>query len=272
MVIPAYTKDLDPYIVATVHDAPSCAADAAAQVCKQDADTVLVREQHLNDTEPRPLAEGIAAKPGQVNDIGLMQGYLVLPLMSKDDSKLTNITYFDHDSRTGAVLIWDGSTQLCSFAGAPTCRDGAVEGLVNGVWQGHDGVDFFFPDGTLIITSFPSVIMEEFVEQSTYHPRVARLDNKTISVKQGYYSEIGLAHHSASLVDVGQQLYPGQITLISNHTGTGSPHLHLSLVGVKRASGKRTFVADPYGVIFDTTTESDRYSAWTVYNLPIYPK
>ena len=258
VVISAYTKDLDPYIVATMYDTPLCAADAAAQVCKQDADTVLVREQQLNDTEVVPLNRATPIKAGQPNDIGLMQGYLVLPFRSSDNSRLIKILGFDHDPRAGSVLRWDGSTLLCS--NYVTCSDG--------IWDTHDGVDFFFPDGTLIAASFPSVIIDEYVEQITYHPRAARLDNRSIIVRQGYYSEIYLAHESASLVQIGQQLYTGEVTLISNHTGTGSPHLHLSIVG----RGTKPFVVDPYGVIFDTTTESDRYSAWTVYNLPIYPK
>jgi len=266
ITIPAYTKDLDPYIVATMYDTPLCAADAAAQVCKQDADTVLVREQQLNDTEVVPLNKATPIKIGQPNDIGLMQGYLVMPIRSKDDSKLVNISYFDHDSRPNAVLIWDGSTQLSPLTWAPTtCRDCADDG--------HDGIDFWLPDGTLITASIPSVMVDEYVEpRMTTHPRAARLDNSSILIKPGYYTEIYLAHESASLVELGQQLYPGEITLISNHTGTGSPHLHFSIVGINKSSGKRSFVADPYGVLFDTTTESDRYSAWTVYNLPIYPQ
>lgn len=95
VTVAEYTKDTDISTMGQIKAIPDCETDAAAQVCKQDEDTLLVREQHLNDTTINQLADGAELLPDKPNELGLIQGAFSAPFFSDSFKDIYIWGYFD---------------------------------------------------------------------------------------------------------------------------------------------------------------------------------
>jgi murein DD-endopeptidase MepM/ murein hydrolase activator NlpD len=203
-----------------------------------------------------------------------MQGFLTLPFRCEDASKIYEYHGFDHDPRVGFVMDYRGDTTM---SGAPGQAGWPGE---PGTGDQHQGDDFGVPVGTFTVASMSGVLTHEFISTDN-QARVARLENKAISDRPGYFSVLVYGHHSVPLVagvpsvwtGDGTTVYRGQIIQLSGSTGTGWPHLHLSYCGNAQPGLAEDFQCyDSHGVEFATENDLDTMSAWTVYNNPqCYP-
>jgi hypothetical protein len=126
---------------------------------------VRVPEQHLNDTAITPLGRGTRLPAGEEAVVGLMQGFLTLPLTPDALSNVHHVLGFDHDPRQGTVVNYTGDSHLC--LDSPRCSpiDPSMvrTAIVNyaGVYDSHVGYDFMFPpdnDMFLFIAAIPGVV------------------------------------------------------------------------------------------------------------------
>lgn len=222
---------------------------------------VTVPEQHLSDTEVIPIEEGVEIVNQGNIQIALMQGFITLPFRHEDIDKISWISHYDRDPRTGFVMNYKGDT-------TPWSDDDPGAGT----WDNHNGTDFGVPIGTLTLASMPGILADEFVNPEN-GARVARLENRDLlNNRPGYFPVLVYAHHSVPLVSIGQRVYRGQIILLSGVTGHHLPHLHLTYAGNSLPGFPEDFRAfDPYGAEFFTEDPLELISDWTVYNNPHYP-
>jgi len=95
-------------------------------------------------------------------------------------------------------------------------------GESSGLWSStHTGLDFAAPEGGEISSIGPGVVTEASYDGSYGNKTVVRLDDGTV---------LWYCHQSASEVEVGQRLAPGDLIGYVGSTGnvTG-PHLHLEV-------------------------------------------
>ena len=232
VVVPAYTKDVDAATMAKLKAIPSCDADAAALVCKQDASTLQVRDQHLNDTAVIPIDKGITVSKGQSNDIGLMQGFLTLPFMSEQVPKPFILGGFDiigprcFKSDTTFNSTLDGISM--NYKGMYYNNHGDHSTLVPGVEDNHVGIDYNFQEGISIVLASPTATVIFQTAPPDPELRMNTSFSELISNKQ-YMDTYG--HLDVYLVDINQQVYRGQIIGIGGTSGIGSrvPELHFDI-------------------------------------------
>jgi len=239
VTVPEYTKDIEASTMEQLTAVPGCEVDAAALVCIQDADTLLVREQHLNDTSIFKLGDGATIQPSNPNEIGLMQGFLTLPFDNNKISTPYIINYFDiigkrsfdeagittyFNSQDGIMLNYDGKyTRMFS----PTIYNGTVPNP--GVGDSHTGQDYFITIGSLIISSSPTSSVWYLANQDGE----LRVDISFINPdnhRNNYSTDYG--HLAIQLVKNNQTVYRGQIIGLSGDSGTYSgkfPQLHFNL-------------------------------------------
>jgi hypothetical protein len=257
--------------------------EGSVNIPAYEFNSIQVPEQNLNDTEIIPIDEGIEIRTGDKNNIALTQGFLTLPFRSQDYNLIYCIGMYDHDTRNGPLMNYQGSSEP---------NIGRCANLPGG--DGHLGTDFFVPEGTFLVAPFPGYITDEFVNPDN-QARVARLANTEFIDRPDYYLVAILGHHSTPLISdipshaiwsdrFGSKVYRGQIILLSGKTGTyNAPHLHFNICGnlipgVKESSDHPGFQCwDPYGIEFDPDIvgfpidKLDLVSDWTVYNNPVSP-
>jgi len=238
---------------------------------------VQVPEQHLNDTEVIPIARGITVKAGQLNEIGLMQGFLTLPFSNETWKKVTRIVGYDHDPRINMILRYDGNTLRCTPFGVGCF----------GPDDGHIGTDYGLPSSSVIFASLPGDL-ETWINQNGAGSRNLRIKNN-LNIGGGNNFETDCDHLSvyiipASVSDWNTQnfghFYRGQILALSGHTGTEWDHVHTDMhFGTDLPIREDAYLAglrrekDPYGVLepVPVTFDYERNSLWSVFNLPIFP-
>ncbi len=233
---------------------------------------VSVPAQHLADTEFQPIDRPLRVTLGadQSLDVALMQGFLTLPFRCHDATQNLCASHNDDDPRPGSVMNYKGD--------AGRWRE---DDPCWGTWDGHEGTDFFVPIATCVVASMPGVMTHEFISPEN-GARVARIENKHISDRAGYFVVLLYAHHSVPLVagvpsvydrGEGTRVYRGQIIQLSGASGHHIPHLHFSYNGNSLPGFPEDFKNfDPYGFEFPTENALDRMSAWTVHNDPqCYP-
>jgi hypothetical protein len=144
VVVPEYTQDVSSSVMATLKNIPGC-DDPVAQVCKQDSHTLLVRAQHLNDTKVMPINSQLAVKSGDKLEIGLIQGFLTLPMDKSTPSFLWS--YVDLDYRIGYRRNYANKSTL------------PVDPYINlnspgkhlGIYDNHQGIDYNMAIGSPLL-------------------------------------------------------------------------------------------------------------------------
>ena len=276
VTVKAYPQDVDAATMAKLATIPACDADAAALVCKQDADTLLVRDQNLNDTAVIPLEKGIAISKTQPSEIGLMQGFLTLPFSYDTWSKIAIFLGYDHDPRTNRVISYDGKTLRCTpFSVACSGTD-----------DGHIGTDYGLPSPSVIFASLPGDL-ETWTNQNGAGSRNLRIKND-LNIGGGNNFEIDCDHLSVYIIPTSVSdwntqnfghFYRGQILALSGHTGTEWDHLHTDThFGTDLPSRQDAYLAGPrrekdaYGVLqpIPVSFEYERNGLWSVFNLPVF--
>lgn len=263
VAVPEYTKDIDATTMVQLMAVPACDADLAAQVCKKDADTLLVREQHLNDTSIFELGDGATLQPGSPNEIGLMQGFLTLPYSVEDKSSYKLENYVDLNPLMGDVINYSGNTQLMVN---PHLEEG-------GTTDNHPGLDYRANMGNNVLASVNGTV--GYVNT-----------NKVGIFYQNESKQVNNGHMSLTFVGKAETVYRGMFISTIGSTNTNHPHNHFALYDLQIIDKEGwPAVLDPYGdlvnqndscldytgIIYEHQICVGRNGYWTVYNFPIFP-
>ncbi|MHA1290641.1 MAG: M23 family metallopeptidase, partial [Candidatus Thorarchaeota archaeon] len=272
VTVPEYTKDVDVTTMASLEIVPICDKDAEALVCKEDEDTLFVRDQYLNDTSIVPISEEYDLINERVNEIGLMQGFLTLPFMKEQVSKPFILSYFDiigkrlfgdnfqyYDSLDGVSLTYDGKYN----------REGVLSttSLVTGIYDNHTGIDYVkLQRGHLVISGAPTSILFYATSQpQETEIRVHTSFDNPISEDQ---NSSGYGHLDVRLVDVNQTIYRGQIIGLVGSTNMHPPvpTLHYDFEQMVSAGWKYLDIYRYISANVDSSTENfwgNPVSMWT---------
>ena len=226
VVVSEYTVDVDPAVMNTVAVILGCDSTEDL-VCKLDEYTLLVRDQHLNDTYIQSIEEPVKFPTGQdeVNELGLMQGFLTLPFFAEQVPEPFILNYFDI---LGVRLFTDSFQYYDSLDGVSLTYNGeyhqegvlSTTSLIPGIWDNHTGIDYVkINRGDLIISGAPTSILF----YTTIQPRETEIrvhtyfDNPTSHSKNAS----GYGHLDVRLVEINQVIYRGQILGLA-----GSSNMH----------------------------------------------
>jgi len=189
-----------------------------------------IPEQHLNDTSISTIGEGIIAKSGQENQIGLMQGFLTSPFQANLIKTPILWTYTDLNLELGELKDWKGNQTPVWIGDQQIWND-----ITPGVYDQHQGTDWVMPISTSILAMGNGKI---FNSEGGYPNDYARYVREIIDIPgDSSIYLITFGHNSINLVDVGDTIHRGQIIALSgNDAGltTTNPHVHVSVWQVPR--------------------------------------
>lgn len=279
VTVPEYTKDVDATTMGQLKAVPFCDADANALVCKLDGDTLQVRDQHLNDTEIFSFEDGISLNKDNSNEIGLMQGYITMPLTSSDFLQLDMIQGFDQDPSI-KTFDYTGSTLTCSEYNICQRMDRIPGEFLNATGNDHTGIDFGYYGSP---AKYNILILAGMSGYSQIRPsNGGKLKNNLdilsfIGQNFGGSSKpiMNNGHLLMYLVNDGYYLYPGQIIGIMGNTGTAIDwtHLHFEIqYGTPINNDWIGHSKDFFRQINSNLVVQNfnEQSVWTVDNLPVY--
>ena len=261
VTIDEYTKDIDTATMDSLEAIKACETDSETLVCKYDEDTLLVREQHLNDTEVKLIEDGIDIRINGDNEenIAVMQGFLTLPFNAEDFDQLSALYCFDHNGGVGNRTCYDGDSSLVYD-------------------DGHVGIDYGLPNGTILVASTEGKI--DHWTSTTYNG-----SSNNISVTTGLPSKNGehkptsvFGHVALFLAEKDEKVYRGQIIALSGISGTAWYHLHFDfLFGPANPIQPDDYIPggyqkDPYGVEEGVpyNFEFEKAGFWILRNEPFF--
>jgi hypothetical protein len=276
VTVPEYTKDVGAKTMAKLTKIPTCSTDANALACKLDKDTLQVREQHLNDTQITTLdGIGVFANKGEINQIGLMQGFLTLPFDIMQYPKPFILGGFDilgqrcFKSDTTFESTRDG--EMLNYQGLYANYPGDHATIVPGVDDSHVGLDYYIPEGVLIVLASPSARV--VIETESPDPEL-RLNTNFVEYGSNAQYMDAYGHFDVYLVNVDDVVYRGQIIGLGGTSGIGSrvPELHFDLSELEsnawcyRDQYRYVLALDP----LPTNFWGNPISLWSSDNNPVF--
>jgi hypothetical protein len=162
-------------------------------------------------------------------DIGLMEGFLTLPLSSETEYSIGEKTggFYDWDPRLDHVEWWDGR----SF---PYHNKQGVGGR-----DDHTGIDFDASEGAQVVAPAPGTILSAGIGPNP--------ESLAIDIQHDLGFKTSYNHLSKTLVSAGQRVSRGQTMGLVGSTGTFYPHLHFEIYQ-RWSDGVAIF--DPYRPTF----------------------
>jgi hypothetical protein len=251
---------------------------------------VQVPHQHLNDTTVISIGKGTRLSVGTESIVGLMQGFLTLPLTADALSTIHHVLGVDHDPRIGTVVNYAGDTNLC--ADSPLCSPLDPSTLRTniskyaGIYDSHVAYDFMFPRSTdkhFILAPLPGVF-------GTWSCN-GLCSSVTADLDPEFGPEVVNGEIYLNLVISGQGVHRGQIVGLTGSVSYGAEHPELNwpayefganyemslLLGPRNPVEPddykpNSYEKDPYGVSDATVPmnfpELEIFSSWTVFNDP----
>jgi len=270
VTVPEYTREVDAATMGQLSALPDCGTDAGAMVCKQDTETLLVREQHLNDTLLFKITDGATIQPNSPNELGLLQGFLTLPYFSSNNEEFSLANYVDLDTRTSFGRTFSGIINIDwdAFGETPLALS-----------DQHFGLDIFCPIGTPITSP----------ESGNAYVYISGNGSLGIGIDHNHASlESSMGHFSLQLIE-DTTVYRNQILGLCGSTGTnGGSHLHWHIVDLSHKITPPA-VKDQFGDLLTTGEKriveytgktyspgqtviiNDPISLWNIYNYPSLP-
>jgi len=259
-----------------------------------EIDGIQVPEQHLIDNDVVPLAKGLRTVAGNNDSIGLMQGFLTLPLPPSALDNYHHVLGYDHDPRKGFVVNYAGDTFRCPES--PLCNPIDPTLLITelsrfaGVYDSHVGYDFMFPknsDKYFFMAAIPGVV-DIWVSNGL----VLAIKETDLGFEMG--PDVTNGEIYKALVAQDQKVYRGQIIGLTGSASYFAEHPELpwfiypngSNYEITLLLGPRdppepddykpnSYEKDPYGVTDPNVPmnfpELEVYSSWTVFNSPQQP-
>ncbi len=270
ITVPQYTQDIDAAVMATLAVVPACndPGNPNVLVCKQDADTLLVREQHLMDSEMRSIDQPLmyTIDANRVNDIALMQGILTMPILQSDWARMSRTQAYDHDPRKDWVADFKGDTTVCEDQAKP---------FTDCTFDNHLGWDYGVPQGSILISSV-------YGQNQIKLPHVVFIvPSPETYIDGGNPFLCSYGHLLLTLVADQQKVYRGQVLAVSGKVGTNWDHLHFGAQYGRDpprepdddVSSGPIWEKDTYGVLepIPVRFAIERWGLWTVFNDPQFP-
>jgi len=176
----------------------------------------------LDEFKPVYDAYQVSAEENARVDIGLMEGFLALPVDSRD---YLLWSYVDLDHRIGSVRNFSGDKKQ------------AVDPYIDihssqahpGTQDQHQGVDYNMPCGRNVVAMAPGVVLQS--EGGTEYARYVRIVHQA----RDDMFVTDYEHNSANLVKVGDVVRRGQVIALSGDDAAPppgkktQPHVHTSL-------------------------------------------
>jgi len=169
-------------------------------------------------------------------DIGLMEGFLTLPMSQKTRYEIDR--FYDRDPHADTYLWWNGKT-------------GPETSARRGFAPNHAGIDYYMKEGEPLLAQAPGII-EEIGEDER---------GKYIWIKHPYEFRTSSGHISKALAHEGDIVSRGQPIAISGTIGN-YPHNHQQFT--TQTSGHRLLL-DPYAPEFEM---KDQYSGYYDMAIP----
>jgi hypothetical protein len=208
-------------------------------------------------------------KDGDNLNIGLMHGFLTLPISS--DTEYTIDRMYDH-AQGWTVLWWDGE-----HVNDPENPDPIFYAVPPGTNE-HPGIDYGVPTGTEVLAAAPG-----FVDWTGVECKILIFKHESFT---GLPVFTRYTHFSKILVENGQFVERGEIIGLSGKNCTCYPHIHFQVNS--RSTQRHMVILDPYRPIVPVPegmwipddplpewTEEyhalDGISLWTIENDPQHP-
>lgn len=161
-----------------------------------EKDGIKVVQQNLNKTTITLLSEGIHIQAGESVTIGLMQGFLTMPLAH--DSWYFTYNWVDLNPELGSVRNYHGVTRV-----AISRQDVVNQPLA--VSDGHDAIDYAIKNSTIVYAALPGDVIDTSFFGAGKGGRVliqTRIGNAEYIINYG--------HPSVFLVNKGDKVQRGQ--------------------------------------------------------------
>jgi murein DD-endopeptidase MepM/ murein hydrolase activator NlpD len=268
VIVPAYTKDTDIATLKKLTVIPNC-SDDIVQVCRQDDKTLLVKEQHLNDTKEIPISNGEYINNTDENEIGLMQGFLSYPFAAITDFFIWS--YVDLDYKIGSIRDWSGEKIKAVDAFIDIKSPRAREGISDQ----HQGIDFNMKIGNPIFAVMGGEIISIVGDDGKNTHQMVLEHEPDLTFQTNY------AHYSLHVLDKNEKVYRGEIIAISGNHVAGNfiaqPHLHLSYWKIPDDINAPCIPYPSGGCAYRDTDlwrdlqNKNSINYWTVDNLPQFP-
>lgn len=169
-------------------------------------------------------------------DLGLMQGFLTLPIAPNTTYKVGR--YYDWDPKIGHVKWWNG-------------KEFDWSNPAHGAWNdSHTGTDFDTSEGQLVIAPAPGRVIFAGIGLTP--------ESLEIDIEHDLKFMSACHHLSKILVSVGERVSRGQTIGKVGKTGTYYPHLHLDLY----QTSPIIMTFDPYRPTF--IVPEDQSGCWAV--------
>jgi len=281
VTVPAYTREVDTATMAKLTLIPLCDADLEVLVCKLDGDTLQVRDQYLNNTAIIPIGDGKSVISSETNEIGLMQGFLTLPFVKKQEPDPFIVTYFDI---VGYRIFDEKNTYTSTLDEIMLSYDGNyfTEGVQHlrmvSAGDSHTGLDYLVPFGNLLISGAPISKVWYLAGPEPEELRINimfQIPEKSLIDYDNCYG-----HVAVQLVEMYQIIYRGQIVGLSGNSGEYYPsprppmlHFHVG----KSEVGGGWFYLDEYRYIVNLNPLPENFwgnpvSLWSSDNLPQFSR
>ena len=207
----------------------------------------------LEEFQPIEEVLRVAIDGDTRRDLGLMQGFLTVPLRCGDIDNAPLVSYFDLQPGPG-VRNYLGDVTVASW-----------HPLVCGTLEDHFGIDWGASEGTPIVASAPGIAnYAGEVETAGYGMSLHVTLEHKVAIRPDWLTKTVYGHLSEILVSFGQQVSRGQVIGLSGSTGSSEPHLHWGLLIEKWNPTHVIEDMDPFRDLFG----SDSKSFWTKDNNP----
>jgi len=180
-------------------------------------------------------------EPSNQMNIGLMEGFLTLPLSSNTEYSIGEKIggFYDWDPAAGNVKWWNEK----SF---PYRNKAGV-----GAQDNHTGTDLDAREGPQVVAPAPGMILSAGIGPNP--------ESFAIDIQHDIGFKTSYNHLSRTLVSAGQRVSRGQAIGLVGSTGTFYPHLHFELY---QSWSGGPVIFDPYRPAF--TIAEDRSGCWAL--------
>ena len=237
---------------------------------------VQIPEQRINDTEEVPISNGKFFQMGIDTKIGIMQGFMTLPVSSSTQFYLWS--FVDLDYRLGFLKDYKNQNTMSVNYDIPASSPKAKEG----VRDQHQGIDYNMDIGNFLLSMCNSNVFQ--IEDEYHYVRFV----KNFTAEKILF-EFG--HNKVNVIKGNIQILRGQIAAISGNYPGGpgnQPHVHINFWILEQGKGwsdpikyifnERIKVIYPNGDkvqssddIYRNLSDNKSISYWTVDNLPQFP-
>lgn len=245
-----------------------------------------VQEQRLYDTELEKITEKITLKIGAENSIGLMNERMVYPFRFEDFAGLDKRGGFDQDLDKGKVIDFAGNTQKTNWAYLDCIFDKSSDSPFLCTLDGHTALDYGYkgsPKGVAVFAAQEGHVNILFDEPNNafslylYPSHEFNLDENPENEILLYYY-----HLDSSVVEIGQEVYRGQLLGFMGNRATVKeyPHLHFAALYGKPLDAPNKdmerffslYLKDFYAnrVPENIVKGFNDHSIWTVWNQPVF--